>query len=85
MLQIITKVGTETSIAGMVSKTKSCNTMPSLFSIKAKKVGSVNKMIATNASATKVLFLKLRNCHASDHDMGSFNNATLQKPLWLHI
>ena len=85
MLQIITKVGTETFIAGMASRTKSCNTIPSLFSIKAKKVGSVNKMIATIVSATKVLFLKLRNCHASDHDMGSFNNSTLQTPLSLHI
>lgn len=68
MLQIITKVGTETSIAGMTSSTKSCNTMPSLFSIKAKKVGSMNKIIATKVSATIVFILKERIAHASFQD-----------------
>ena len=78
MLQIITKVGIETSIAGMISSTKSCNTMPSLFSIKAKKVGSNVNIIATKIRAMKVLFLKRRSCHAFDQDIFSFNNAISQ-------
>jgi hypothetical protein len=59
--------------------------MPSLFSIKAKKVGSRSKMMATSTSAIRVLFLKLLFCHASDHDMVWFNSATLQTPQSLHI
>ena len=55
------------------------------ISLKAKKEGSRSKMMATSASATKVLFLKLCNCHASDHDIGSFNNAISQMLQSLHI